>query len=401
MGETQTRSRVPLSLAHGKVPADPSIVDGFRQMLDLVLEREGARAFDPGPPEGLPSLRAAIAAYLGSQRVPVRAQDILITAGARQALHIIASVLVNPGDVVIVEGPTYRGAIQTFQGLGARLLCVPVDHDGMDVEVLEGMLAHVRPALIYTVPTFQNPSGASLSIERRQCLLEAAARSQVPIVEDDPYWELRYDGQPVPRLKALDDWGGVIHLGTFSKLIFPGVRVGWIAAPIKVVEQAAVAKTGLGLHVSSLSQWSMARLLEEGMLEPHIRRACIRLRSKRELFLDALARSTHGRLAARRPEGGFFIWARLNAPFQAVDLLKEAVARGVDFVAGPSFWPNGGDPNALRLCFAGLDGRGLVLAAKHLGDSVTAAASAMDAGSAGSCLPVGRLRPGVRSAARP
>lgn len=377
LGEAHGQQSAPLSLAVGKVPADPGIIEPFRQMLDLVLEREGARAFDPGPPEGLPALRAAIAAHLGRGGTEVHPCEIIITAGARQALNIVASILLDPGDAVVIEGPTYRGAIQTFQTSGARLFSIPVDRHGMNVEALESLLAYTKVKLIYTVPTFQNPTGATMSLERRHYLLQLAARHAIPIVEDDPYWELRYEGSSVPRIKALDDQGRVIHLGTFSKLVFPGVRIGWIAAPATVTQQAVVAKAAQGLHVSSLPQWAMARLLEEGLLDPHIRRACQRLHSKRNVFLGALTRHTQGRLVLHRPQGGFFVWAQLPAPLYASDVLKDAMARGVDFVPGPSFWVSGGDPYSMRLCFARLDELGLEKAARRLGESISAMTAAV------------------------
>lgn len=383
LGEAHGQHAAPLSLAMGKVPADPAIIESFRHMLDLVLEREGARAFDPGPPEGLPALRAAIAAHLRRSGTEVHPDEIAITSGARQALHIVASILLDPGDAVAIEGPTYRGAIQTFQACGARLLPIPVDQHGMNVEALEGLLAYAKVKLIYTVPTFQNPTGATMSLERRHHLLQIATRYAVPIIEDDPYWELRYEGPSVPRLKALDGRGGVIHLGTFSKLVFPGVRIGWVAAAAGVTRQVVVAKAAQGLHVSSLPQWAMARLLEEGLLDPHIRRACQRLQSKRNVFLGALTRHTHGRMVVRRPEGGFFVWAQIPAPLQAADVLKDAVARGVDFVPGPLFWPSGGDPYAMRLCFARLDELGLEKAARRLGESISAMAAGADLRPAG------------------
>lgn len=375
LGEVHGQQPAPLSLAVGKVPADPGIIESFRQMLDLVLQREGARAFDPGPPEGLPALRAAIAAHLGRGGTEVDPGEIIITAGARQSLNIAASILLDPGDVVAIEGPTYRGAIQAFQTCGAKLFTVPIDRYGMNVEALESLLAYTKVKLIYTVPTFQNPTGATMSLERRHNLLQIAAHHAIPIVEDDPYWELRYEGHSVPRLKALDDQGRVIHLGTFSKLVFPGVRVGWIAAPATVTQQAVVAKAAQGLHVSSLPQWAMARLLEEGLLDPHIRRACQRLHSKRNAFLGALTRHTLGRLVLSRPQGGFFIWAQLPPPLHATDVLKDAMARGVDFVPGPSFWASGGDPHSMRLCFARLDELGLEKAARRLGESISAVAA--------------------------
>lgn len=383
LGEAHGQPTAPLSLAMGKVPADPAIIESFRNMLDLVLEREGARAFDPGPPEGLPALRAAIAAHLKRSGTEVHPDEIVVTSGARQALHIVASILLDPGDAVAIEGPTYRGAIQTFQTCGARLLPIPVDQHGMTVEALESLLAYTKVKLIYTVPTFQNPTGATMSLERRHNLLQIAARHAIPIIEDDPYWELRYEGPSVPRLKALSGRGCVIHLGTFSKLVFPGVRIGWIAAPAGVTQQAVVAKAAQGLHVSSLPQWAMARLLEEGLLDPHIRRACQRLQNKRNVFLGALTRHTHGRIVALRPEGGFFVWAQIPAPLQAADVLKDAVARGVDFVPGPLFWPSGGNPYSMRLCFARLDELGLEKAARRLGESISAMAAGVGLGPAG------------------
>jgi DNA-binding transcriptional MocR family regulator len=252
---------------------------------------------------------------------------------------------------VIVEEPTYLGALQAFRSGGVRLVGVPVDADGMRTELLEPLLARHRPRLIYTLPTFQNPSGAVMSLPRRRQLLDLAYRHQVPILEEDPYGDLRYDGRPLPSLKAMDTRGQVLHLNTFSKVLFPGLRIGWLVGPAAAVRRVAVAKQTVDLHSGTLSQWLMARFLTEGCLERHLEKVRPEYARRRDALLSALRAASRAGLVWSRPEGGFYLWCRLPEAVPPERLLAEAARERVSFLPGTVFSIEGGDATHIRLNF--------------------------------------------------
>jgi DNA-binding transcriptional MocR family regulator len=255
--------------------------------------------------------------------------------------------------VVAVEAPTYVGALQVFRALGARLLPIPVDEAGMRVSVLERALEHRRPKLIYTLPTFQNPSGTTLALDRRRRLLEIAARAGIPVVEDDPYRELWYDSPPPPPLAALDDAGIVISLTTVSKILFPGFRIGWIIAPWPVIQQLTLVKQLVDLDTNPLMQWAVWAFLERGLLEPHLAALRQTYRERRDILADALRRELADAVHFQLPGGGLYFWCALADDIRTRDLLPEAARRGVAFAPGESFFVDPGTGrNWMRLNFA-------------------------------------------------
>jgi DNA-binding transcriptional MocR family regulator len=282
------------------------------------------------PTEGHTPLRETLAQWLAARGIRTRTSDVLVLSGSQQGLDLIARVFIDPGDSIVVEEPTYIGALQSFRMAGAKIIGIPVDGDGMRTDILASVLERERPKLIYTLPTFQNPSGAVMNIDRRRHLLELAARWHVPILEDDPYSELRYEGEPLPALRALDENDLVLYLSTFSKALFPGLRIGYLVAPPVVLRQLALAKQGADLHANSFSQFLLERFVREGHFASHIERSRDIYRKRRDRMAAALKTDASIDLEFDVPTGGFYIWCRLPQGVEQSALLANSAARGVD-----------------------------------------------------------------------
>ncbi len=304
------------------------------------------------PVEGLHSLRGGIATYMRKRGVAVDAQQILILSGSTQGIGLIGRFLLNPGDEVVVEVPTYLGAIQAFRALNARVIGVPTDNEGIRIDLLESILARRRPRLIYTLPTFQNPTGTVMSQERRRRLLVLAKRYQTPILEDDPYGEIYFeDKQPQP-LKALDSNGQVLYLSTYSKILAPGLRVAWLAAPELMIERLSLHKQVFDLNTNALGQWAVSEILRRNLLDNHLKMLRQTYRQKRDLTLQAIATYWPEEVRANRPTGGFHLWCRLPGDMRSRSLLREAASEQVAFVIGEPFHVDGGGQQHFRLSFA-------------------------------------------------
>ncbi|HKF95761.1 MAG TPA: PLP-dependent aminotransferase family protein, partial [Gammaproteobacteria bacterium] len=268
---------------------------------------------------------------------------------------LLPEVFVDQGDIVLIEGPSFMGAVRHFADAGARLITVPTDDHGMDADALEGILSDlrrqdIRPKFIYTIPTFHNPTGTTMPLTRRQKLVALGAEYGVAVVEDDAYGDLRFEGQPLPNLAALDQEGWVIRIGTFSKILAPGVRMGWAYARPEVIARLAKFKAE-GSSGPFLTQ-VVARYCAEGRLEAHIQELIALYRHKRNVMLDAIAREFPPEITTLRPEGGFFIWCRLPAGMSATALLKAAEERGATFLPGTRCYSNGAGDDAIRLAFS-------------------------------------------------
>ena len=253
---------------------------------------------------------------------------------------------------MVVEEPTFFCALQVFRATGAKVVPVPVDAHGMRVDILDSLLARYRPKLIYTLPTFQNPSGAIMSLDRRRQLLELAYRYQVPILEDDPYSELRLEGEALPSLKSLDRHGHVIYLSTFSKMLFPGLRIGWLAAARPVVRQFALAKQLTDIHSNNLAQWQIDGFLRRGLLESHLARTRDEYRHRRDVMLDCLDQLAPASLTWNRPKGGIYLWCGLPPGVASSRLMAAAARQKVAFVPGEAFHASGGGQDYIRLNFS-------------------------------------------------
>jgi 2-aminoadipate transaminase len=329
---------------------------------ERVLAREAGRVLQYGPTEGFPPLRDFLASLMASRGLAVSADQLIVTSGSQQGLDIIGKLLIDPGDTVLVENPTYIGALQALRPYRPSFVALPMDEQGLRIDGLEQALAELgaagrRPKFLYTVASFQNPTGVTLSAERRRVLLELAERHEIPLVEDDPYGELRYSGDSPPLLAALDveRWGEprqVAYLSTFSKLLAPGLRVGWAAGPRALLHRMVQVKQGLDLHTGSLSQAIAFEACRDGLLArqiPLIRRI---YHERRDTMLAELERSMPPGTRWTRPDGGMFLWVTLLERLNASDLLARAIERQVAFVPGADFHANGGGQNTMRLNFS-------------------------------------------------
>lgn len=321
-------------------------IDTIAALLGEALQSAGQTLLQHTPSVGFPPLREALAGWMEDAagatgaNIEVDPDNVVIVAGSQQGLYLIARTLIEPGDLVIVESPTYLGAAQVFRAAGARLLPIPIDQDGMNVDLLQEILPRRRPKLIYTLPTFQNPSGSVLAMDRRLRLLDLAARYQIPVVEDDPYGALRYEGRELPTLATIDRAAGrqnVIYLSTVSKMLFPGFRIGWVTAPKPVVERLTLVKQIVDLDTNALSQWAVWAFFDRGLLAEHLRMLNERYPVRRDRMLAAIEEYCGEFLQAERPQGGMYLWARLSEGLRVRDLLPEAAREGVVFVPGESF----------------------------------------------------------------
>jgi 2-aminoadipate transaminase len=335
-----------ISLAAGIPAIDHFPVEVFRRSLDKVLKREGRLLWGHGITEGQPILREAIARRFGGA-----SENVLVLAGAQQGLDLLVRCLVDPGDTVVVDRPGYLGAIQTFRAAGARL--VGWDVVNHDLDELEDLLVRYRPKLIYTNPTFQNPTGWTMPIRLRRDFLALASRLRVPIIEDDTYRELHFATPPPPSLHSLDTQSVVIHLNSFSKVLAPGLRLGWLSAAKPIVEQLGLIKQRADPHTQNLAQFIVADMLEEATFDEHLVQLRAEHRRRRDALASALQR--HGAASQLRwtmPEGGLYFWCKLGGRLQTAHVLARALTESVSFVHGEAFYVDHAGDRELRLCFS-------------------------------------------------
>lgn len=337
----------------GGLPA-PELFDaeGIRAAYDAVLRESPRRVLQYSTTEGDPSLRAAVAARLGTRGLPTGPEDLLVTGGSQQGLSLLASALLEPGDTVLVEDPTYLAALQCFGLAGARIVPVPTDAVGIVPEALDSLVAAHRPKLLYLVPNFQNPTGRTLPLARRRAIAEIAARRGLWIVEDDPYGELRFSGEPVQWISACAGAEDrTILLSSFSKVMAPGLRLGWMRGPAALLRACVVAKQAADLHTSTVDQAAAARYLADSDLDAHLATVRDAYRERRDALLAGLADALPAGSSWNRPEGGMFLWARLPSGHDTTALLRQAVAHQVAYVPGAPFFAGQSDPATMRLSF--------------------------------------------------
>ena len=326
--------------------------EDFRKVLQTVMRRDGIAALDYGEPNGHGPLRETITHILASQGLQTQSENVLITAGSQQALSLVSQVLLKPDDVIMVESPTYSGALDLFRALGFRVVGVPVDRHGMQVEALEKLLQQHHPKLIYTIPTFHNPTGTCLSSQRRIQLIILADRYNIPILEDDFVGDLRYEGRNQPALKALDPGGRVIYVSTFSKILMPGLRVGFLVAEGPIYQRLVNFKRVNDLATSTLIQRALEVYVTVGRYQSYLRRSCQIFHKRRDAMLAALRRYLPDDLTVDPPQGGLFIWVQLPETVSSEMLLSLAYEEGVTFAPGAGFFPDGsGGEHWLRLNF--------------------------------------------------
>jgi 2-aminoadipate transaminase len=350
-----------ISFAGGMPAPELFPLDEVRAAAERILRDSGRQALQYSTTEGYRPLREMIARHTSRFGLHVTSDNVLITSGSQQALDLLGKILINPGDRIIVEAPTYLGALQAWNTYGAEYVPVPVDEGGMQIAALEAAL-RTGPKFIYVLPNFQNPAGVTLRGDRRRRLVALADRYGVPIVEDDPYGQLRFEGTPQPPLVVLDGRdretgnfcyrGNVIYLSTFSKILAPGLRLAWVIAPPEVIDKLVQAKQGGDLNTALLNQMLVYEVAQGGFLDRHISRLCQVYRERRDTMLRALAEHFPAGVQWTRPEGGLFLWITLPEDMDASLLLQEALRRKVAFVPGAAFYAGGGGANTLRLNFS-------------------------------------------------
>ena len=343
----------PISFASGISDARQFPVEEFRKVMQSVMRRDQIDALEYGERRGYTPLREGIARILASQGLQTHPENILITAGSQQAIFLASQVLLKPGDIVLVEDPTYSAAIDLFRTLGFQIVGIPVDNQGMQVEKLEKLLQQHHPKLIYTIPNFHNPTGTCLSSPRRRQLIMLADRYNVPILEDDFVGDLRYEGHTQPSLKSLDPGGQVIYVGTFSKMLMPGLRVGFIVADGPVNESLLNFKRLSDLATSTLIQRALDAYMTVGRYQTYLHRSSQIFRNRRDAMVSAIRSHLPKEVSFEIPKGGLFIWLRLPKSISANELLPIACRKGVAFSPGASFFIDGksGD-DWIRLNFA-------------------------------------------------
>lgn len=333
--------------------ADPELypIDIINKIQEKAWKSSGRYMLTHSSVEGYYPLRESISELLKLKHISVSPKEIMILSGSQQGIDFVARTFLTPGDVVFVEEPTFMGAIQLFNLTGAKIIGVPMDEEGIKTDILEILLNKYKPKFIYTLPTFQNPSGKVMSLKRRYELLELAYKYQIPIVEDDPYGEIRYEGIPILPLKALDKHDYVIYLSTFSKVLFSGMRVGWVAASPQVIKKFSMIKQITDLHANAPSQYILDSFLREGYYTNHINLICKEYNLKRNTMINALKNSKLD-IDFDVPEGGYYIWCSIPKEISQTKLWVNLLKEGIIYTPGNLFYPTeNSEKNYIRLNF--------------------------------------------------
>jgi 2-aminoadipate transaminase len=349
-----------ISFAGGLPSPDVFPVEEFKAACEKVLRDHSAQALQYGTTEGIIPLREQIVQMTVDSGIDVTIDNVLITSGSQQALDLLGKIFINPGDRILVEAPTYLGALQAWAPYGSEYVSVPLDQDGMDLDHIEEGL-RTGPKFIYALPTFQNPSGVTLTLERRERLVAIADRYGVPILEDDPYGQLRYEGDAIAPVAAVDSKmrncgscysGNVIYTSTFSKILAPGLRLAWVVAPVEVISKLVQAKQGADLHTPTFNQMVAAEVGKDRFLEKHILKIRSVYHERRDVMLESLDEHMPQEVTWTHPKGGLFLWGTLPSHLDAAEILKTTLKQKVAFVPGGSFWACGGGDHTFRLNFS-------------------------------------------------
>ncbi len=350
-----------ISFAGGMPSPDIFPIERFSEACQTVLRDHGGQALQYGTTEGYLPLREFICEYSAKYGIHVRPENVLITNGSQQALDLVGKVFIDPGDPVIVESPTYLGAIQAWKVYGAKFITVESDKDGMIPESLEAQMHH-KPKLVYLLPNFQNPMGTTLPLERREQILKICHEHQVPIIEDDPYGKLRFEGKHIPtavkldadlRNNGSDDYqGNVIYLSTFSKTLVPGLRLAWVIAPKEIIFKLVQAKQGSDLHTSTFNQYLAHEVCKDDFLDSHIPMIRDIYRKRRDLMMELIDELFPSEVHYVRPQGGLFLWATGPEGLNTQEILPLAVEKKVAYVPGGPFHTDGRGKNTMRLNFS-------------------------------------------------
>jgi 2-aminoadipate transaminase len=348
-----------ISLAGGLPDTSTFPAEDFSALMARVGAESSAAALQYGPTEGLGAIKACIQEVMAAEGMEVEPEDLLVTTGGQQVIDLVCRTLIDPGDVILAEGPTYPGAVPVFCSYQADVVQMEIDEDGMRVDLLAAQLDALdregrTPKFIYTVPSFQNPAGVTMSLERRRALVRLAEQRELLVLEDNPYGLLRYEGDPLPTLFELDGGEYVIYAGTFSKILSPGLRLGWTAAPHPVLEKLNLGKQAADLCSAPLSQYFVVSYFANRDWRAYLRGLVELYRRRRDTMLDALEEHLPAEAEWTRPRGGLFVWARLPDYIDTTDLLARALRENVAFVPGRAAFLDGRGGSEMRLNFSGV-----------------------------------------------
>ena len=358
-----------ISFAGGLPAPELFPIEEMKEISRIVLEESGTQALQYSTTEGFQPLREKIARRMNSKnKTNVTKDDILITNGSQQGLDFAGRVFLNEGDVVLCESPSYLGAINAFKSYGSKFIEVPTDKDGMIMEELEKILEVTENVkMIYVIPDFQNPTGITWTLERRKKFIEIISKYEIPVLEDNPYGELRFEGESLPSLKSMDKKGLVIFLGTFSKILCPGYRLGWTCASQNILKKFIFVKQVADLQASSISQIEVSKFIDLYNLDNHVKKINEVYARRRDLMLETMKEEFPEGVEYTYPEGGLFIWVELPKHLDSRIIMKDCLANNVAYVPGWSFFPNGGTENCFRLNYSNMSDDRIVEGIKRIG----------------------------------
>lgn len=344
-----------ISFAGGLPAPELFPIEEMKKVCTKVLDSDGKAALQYCPTEGYVPLRKIISERMKKSGVDVPFEQVIITSGSQQGLEFSGRIFLNEGDTVICESPSYLGALNAFKAYQPKFVEVAMDENGMKMDELEEALKSTPNAkFIYTIPDFQNPTGITMSIDRRKKLVELATKYNVPIVEDNPYGELRFEGEQYPAVKHFDTEGMVILLGTFSKTFAPGLRIGWVAASPEIVQKYVLVKQGADLQCNSMAQREVATFIDMYDLDAHIKKICGVYAKRKDLMMETMEKEFPKNVKFTHPNGGLFTWVEFPEGVDAEDVMKKALEENVAFVPGGSFYPNGGNENHCRMNYSSM-----------------------------------------------
>lgn len=359
-----------ISFAGGLPASELFPVEEMKKVSVKVLDENGEEALQYSGSQGYLPLRNHIAKRMNEKgKTNVKAEDILVTSGSQQALDFAGNVFLDEGDIVLCESPSYLGALNAFKGYKPEIMEVPTDKEGMITEELEKMLKeNAKVKFIYVIPDFQNPTGVTWSLDRRKKFMEVVNKYEIPVIEDNPYGELRYEGEFLPALKSFDTKGLVIYLGTFSKIFCPGYRLGWTCASKDILQKFITCKENSDLQTSTIGQRELSKYIDDYDLDEHVEKIKSTYKKRRDLMLDCMEKEFPEGVSFTHPHGGLFTWVKLPEKLNAQDLMKKCVENKVAYLPGGFFFPEGNKENYFRLNYSSSKEEKIVEGIKRLGD---------------------------------
>ncbi|EEJ41158.1 PLP-dependent aminotransferase family protein [Limosilactobacillus vaginalis] len=362
-----------ISFAGGLPAPELFPVEGMKEATDKVYAEHGQQALQYGAAKGVTELRELILKRVKEkENVDAKLENVMVTTGSEQAIDLVGKAFVNPGDTVLVEEPTYLCALDVFRSYSANFVSVPMDDDGMKMDALEEALkAHPETALVYTVPNFQNPTGRTMPAERRKKFAELAAKYDVPVLEDNPYGDIRFAGEHVPSVKSFDHAGKVFYMSTFSKILAPGFRLGWLVADPKVIEKLTVLKQSADLHTDNLVQYVVTEFFKENDVDAHVKEISDLYGKRKQLMIDGIKKYFPKDVKYTDPEGGMFLWVEVPGVTDTVELFKQCLEHNVAFVPGDPFFAGKPQPGTFRLNYSNMQEDQIEVGLKRLGEALS------------------------------